>query len=99
MEVVAEAEPVGESFQRRGFFLLRVIEPHLVAFAEVALDRGSLAVIEGIGRHHEGKQIVEASRGIRLGGVGDAAIRLLPRLVEPMRHVAGVVVVADIESL
>ena len=99
MEVIAQGEPVRQSLQCRSFFLLRVIKTHLVAFAEVALHRRHRLVIQIVGRHDEGEQIVETSGGIGFGGICHAAVGLLPRLIEPMGHIARVVIVADVRAL
>ena len=85
MEVIAQGEAVSQLLQDRSFLLLGIVEAHRVGHAEVL----------GIGSHHEGEQVGQTARAVGLGGGGNAAILLLPILVEAVRGIAGVVVVSE----
>ena len=44
----------------------------------------------------DAEYVVEASRGIVLGCGGKAAILLLPSLIEAVRRITGIIVIADV---
>ena len=87
--VVADRVFVGQLLEERRVLVLHVVERH----------RGAAALVRrraGIGGHHKGVEIVEAAGRIVFGGVADAAVRLLPHLIEPMGGIPGVGIVGEV---
>jgi hypothetical protein len=90
MIVVADRVFVREFLEQRRVVGLHVVERH----------RGAAALVfgAGIGRDHKRKEVIEAADRVGRARIGDVAIRLLPRLVKPMRRVAGVGIVGQIRT-
>ena len=102
MEIVAHGISVGEGLQNGDVTLLHVVETHGIA-AAVVIDLVGDGKTEGVrfarlASDDERIQVVQAARGIAPRGVLDAAIRLLPHLVEPVRRITRVGIVGKIRA-
>ena len=87
--VVADRVLVRQLLQERGVSVLHVVERHRIAATPVRRRAG----ISGDDR---GVEVVEAAGRVVFRGVADAAVRLLPHLIEPVRGVPDIGIVRKV---
>ena len=99
VEIVAHGVLVGELLEERGVPCLDVVEGHGVAAAVVVnlVAVGWVGDV-GVGGDDIGIEVAEAARGVVARGVFDAAIGLLPHLIEPVSGVARVGIVGKFRA-